>query len=151
MQTVLGGLAQHTFVLTKLNLNRLSLRAKGRRIRREKFNQGADSEKSVWGVVPLGLGQVARPIGAGNSLLQQQCHGVFIRGKELKKRSDMEPLCQTLQSIFVAGQSLAVDKDIVTGVIPFNNNVQTGCHRIEFSGVRFRCERKLCQVTQSIT
>jgi len=123
MQAELGSFAQHTFIFSKLNQNRLSLRAESRRIGGEKIDQSADGQKSVRGVVPLGLGQVARPIGAGDTLLKQQRHGVFIGRKELKKRRNVKPLGQTFQSIFVAGQGLAIHESIVTGVIPFNNNV----------------------------
>ena len=123
MQSMLGGFAQYTFIFSKLIQNRLSLRAKSRGVGSEKFDQGADGQNSFRSVVPLGLGQVARPIGTGYSLLEQQCHGVLIGRKEFKERCDAKPLGEPFQGIFIAGQGLAVHENVVTGVIPFNNNV----------------------------
>jgi hypothetical protein len=55
----------------------------------------------------------------------------------------MKTLGKPLQGIFVAGQRLAIHKDIVAGVFPLNDNVQAGCHRFEFSGDRAGVAEKL--------
>src|ERR1700678_3586899 len=77
---------------------------------------------------------MASPFRTGDALLKQQGHRVLIGGKIIEEWSYMEPLSQPFQAVLITREGLTVHKRIVTGVFPFNNNVQTGCHRFEFSG-----------------
>src|SRR5579863_5800389 len=46
----------------------------------------------------------------------------------------MQRFRQPFQGILVAGQSMAVHKDVKARIFPFNDNVQAGSHRSEHRG-----------------
>ena len=43
-------------------------------------------------------------------------------------------VCEALQGIFIAGQRTPVDEDVESRIFSLDNDIETGCHRIEFSG-----------------
>ena len=74
------------------------------------------------------------PLRIAAPLLEQNAHRVLIRRKEVQQRSDSKCFCEPLQSIFIAGQRTPVDKDVESRIFSLDNDIETGCHRIEFSG-----------------
>jgi hypothetical protein len=131
---IMRSLAQNAFILVQFSENRLRLGSQGNGRMAEKIHQGADSSQSVRRIVPLRLRQGLRPIGGYIALIQKQRQRIFIRGEEFKQRGHMQALCQALEGIFVAGQGMAVHKDVETGIFALDNDIQACSHHSESSG-----------------
>jgi hypothetical protein len=150
-QSVLGSLAQHALVSPQLKENRQRLRAQGGGCGGEKIDQCANSQQTIQGAEPLRPRHMPEPIGIPGSLLQQQRHRIFIGGKVLEERAHIQPLCQPLQGVFVAGQSLPVHKDVELRIIPFDDDVQTCRHVLSLVEIMAGPTGNSVKVIQSIT
>ena len=85
---------------------------------------------------------MTRPLWIARSLVEQQAHRILVCGKKLKKWGYPKRFCQSFQCILVAGQRMAIDEGVESGVLPFNDDVETGSHRSEHSRGHARQTRK---------
>ena len=126
----MGCLAQDTLVLAQFAQNGMRLGSERGGIGGEKINQGADRIQAFAGAEPLRSGEMMGPFGVAGSLLEKKGHRVFVGREVFEQRTDMQPARQTLQRVFIAGQRLSIDENVVSGVIALDHYVKAGGHQL---------------------